>query len=80
VTLWQGREGAADEAVRRRFLARHPEAAFYADFPTSPSGGFAVEGAHYIGGFDASSISRRRSLVDQAAGDLLAAEPDILAI
>jgi putative heme iron utilization protein len=29
---------ASDDAVRRRFLARHPEAAFYADFPDFPSG------------------------------------------
>src|SRR6478672_11619442 len=30
VTLWGRAEKAVDEAVRRRFLARHPEAAFYA--------------------------------------------------
>ncbi len=43
----------ADEggAVRRRFLARHPEASFYADFPDFGFFRLAVEGAHYIGGF-----------------------------
>ena len=41
----------SDEGLKRRFLARHPEAAFYADFPDFAFWRLAVEGAHYIGGF-----------------------------
>ena len=37
--------------MRRRFLARHPEAAVYADFPDFGFWTLKVEGAHYIGGF-----------------------------
>ena len=33
VTLYGKAEKTDEEAARRRFLARHPEAAFYADFP-----------------------------------------------
>jgi putative heme iron utilization protein len=51
VTLWGRAEKVVDEAVRRRFLARHPEAAFYADFPDFAFWRLRVEGAHYIGGF-----------------------------
>jgi len=40
-----------DGAVKRRFLARHPEAAFYADFPNFAFWRLEAEGAHYIGGF-----------------------------
>ena len=51
VTLFGKAEKVEDEAVRRRFLARHPEAAFYADFPDFAFWRLEVEGAHYIGGF-----------------------------
>jgi putative heme iron utilization protein len=44
-------EPAAEEGIRRRFLARHPEAAFYADFPDFGFWRLRVEGAHYVGGF-----------------------------
>ena len=70
-----------EEAVRRRFLARHPEAAFYADFQDFSFWRLDLEGAHYIGGFG--------RIVDLARGDLLVpldgasnlvdAEPDIVA-
>ena len=49
--------------VRRRFLARHPEAAFYADFPDFGFWRLRVEGAHYIGGFG--------RIFDLDPGDLL---------
>ena len=52
-----------DEAVKRRFLARHPEAAFYVDFPDFAFWRLAMEGAHYIGGFG--------RIVDLAPADLL---------
>jgi putative heme iron utilization protein len=51
VTLYGKVERTKDEAVRRRFLARHPEASFYADFPDFAFFRLAVAGAHYIGGF-----------------------------
>ena len=51
VTLFGKAEKTAEEGVRRRFLARHPEAAFYADFPDFAFWRLEVQGAHYIGGF-----------------------------
>lgn len=78
----QGRaEKVNDEAVRRRFLARHPEAEFYVDFPDFSFWRLDLESAHYIGGFG--------RIVDLAVGDLLVplegagalleAEPEIVA-
>lgn len=52
-----------EEAARRRFLARHPEAAFYADFPDFSFWRLDLESAHYIGGFG--------RIVDLDPGDLL---------
>ena len=63
LTVWGRVEKAADDGVRRRFLARHPEAAFYADFPDFAFFRLAVEGAHYIGGFG--------RIFDLAPSDLL---------
>jgi putative heme iron utilization protein len=81
VTLFGRAAKIADEAVRRRFLARHQEAEFYAGFPDFSLWRLAVEGGHYIGGFG--------RIVDLAPTDLLIAmtgaealieaEPDILA-
>ena len=51
VTVYGKAEPAPEEGVRRRFLARHPEAAVYADFPDFGFWTLKVEGAHYIGGF-----------------------------
>ena len=80
VTLFGKAEKVADEAVRRRFLARHPEAAFYADFPDFAFWRLEIEGAHYIGGFGRIvDLSPAELLVDtRSASDLLAAEPDII--
>jgi putative heme iron utilization protein len=63
VTLYGKVERSKDETVRRRFLARHPEASFYADFPDFAFFRLAVEGAHYIGGFG--------RIFDLAPGELL---------
>jgi hypothetical protein len=81
VTLLGRAEKVVDQAVRRRFLARHPEAAFYADFPDFAFWRLRVEGAHYIGGFGRIvDFAPEELLVEtKGAGDLLAAEPDILA-
>src|SRR5262245_23725983 len=80
VTLFGRAEKAADEAVRRRFLARHPEASFYADFPDFAFWRLDVEGAHYIGGFGRIvDLSPAELLVStDGAGDLITAEPDII--
>jgi len=66
--------------ARARFLARHPAAAGYADFPDFGFFSLSIESAHYIGGFG--------KIVDLPASDLLvslegadglvAAEPDIV--
>jgi heme iron utilization protein len=81
VTLFGKAEKLEDEAVRRRFLARHPESAFYADFPDFAFWRLEVEGAHYIGGFGRIvDLVPAELLVDtKDADDLLAAEPDVLA-
>ncbi|HEX2446693.1 MAG TPA: DUF2470 domain-containing protein [Methyloceanibacter sp.] len=63
VTISGRAEPAPEEAVRRRFLARHPEGAFYADFPDFTFWTLKVEGAHYIGGFG--------RIFDLEPGDLL---------
>jgi putative heme iron utilization protein len=80
LTLHGRAEPAGDNVVRRRFLARHPEAAFYADFPDFGFWRLKLEGAHFIGGFG--------RIFDLGPGDLLlpldgadeltAAEPGIV--
>ncbi len=71
---------ATSATARGRFLARHPAAAGYADFPDFGFFALAVQSAHYIGGFG--------KIIDLAADDLLlslkdaeglaASEPDIV--
>jgi heme iron utilization protein len=51
------------ETARRRFLARHPAAQVYADFPDFGFFKLEIERAHYIGGFG--------RIVDLQAPDLL---------
>jgi len=47
-----GRVSASDDpAHRRRFLARHPEAAMYAGFADFSCHVMEIERAHYVGGF-----------------------------
>ena len=80
VTLFGIAETTGEEAVKRRFLARHPEAEFYAGFPDFSFWRLEVEGGHYIGGFG--------RIVDLTPGELLlgtegreeliAAEPAII--
>jgi putative heme iron utilization protein len=41
----------SDPAARRRFLARHPEAALYADFPDFGFYRIEIESAHLVAGF-----------------------------
>src|SRR6476620_5370400 len=80
VTLLGRAEKVVDEAVKRRFLARHPEAAFYADFPDFAFWRLQVEGAHPVGGFGRIvDLAPTELLVaTDGAEDLLAAEPRII--
>lgn len=81
VTLFGRAETTADEAVRRRFLARHQAAEFYASFPDFSFWRLKVEGGHYIGGFGRIvDLAPADLLIETAgAGALLEAEADILA-
>jgi hypothetical protein len=81
VTLFGRARKTGEEGARRRFLARHPEAALYADFPDFAVWRLDVEGAHYIGGFGRIvDFSPAELLVPtEAAADLIAAEPGITA-
>lgn len=80
VTLIGRAETTDDPAVRLRFLARHPEAAFYVDFPDFAFWKLRVEDAHYIGGFGRIVGFGPSNLLTgtEGAGDLLAAEAGIL--
>jgi len=81
LTLSGRAEKVNDEAVKRRFLARHPEAAFYVDFPDFAFWRLALEGAHYIGGFGRIfDLAPGDVLVSlQGAESLIEAEPGIVA-
>lgn len=67
-------------SARRRFLARHPEAAMYADFPDFAFYELEVERAHYIGGFGRIVPLERSSIVVDvsAAASLSEAEAEIV--
>lgn len=80
VTVLGRAERDGDEALARRFLARHPGAQLYAGF-----GDFAFYRviplrAHWVGGFARAVWLEDRLTIDPAAAEALAvAEPDILA-
>ena len=80
ISLFGQAQKTDDEAVKRRFLARHEEAAFYAGFPDFSFWRLAVEGAHYVGGFGRIvDFARAQLLIDtDGAKPLLEAEPEIL--
>ncbi len=73
-----GRVGGRDDdpMLRRRFLARHEEAAGYADFADFGFYRFAVEGGHLVAGFGRIvDLTPAAILTDcSEAGDLIAAE------
>jgi hypothetical protein len=81
VTLYGRAEPSAEEGLRRRFLARHPEAGFYADFPDFSFWRLNVEGAHYIGGFGRIfDLAPSELLLSLARADsLITAEAEIVA-
>jgi putative heme iron utilization protein len=80
VTLYGTVERTKDEAVRRRFLARHPKA-FYAEFSDFGIFRLAIEGAHYYSGFGRSfELTADELLVPgESAASLIEAEPEIVA-
>mgnify|MGYP000218120193 CR=1 FL=1 len=49
--------------TRARFLARHPDAAMYADFPDFGFFRMSVERAHYVGGFARAVWSEARHIL-----------------
>ena len=80
LTLRGRAEPTGDDAVRRRFLARHPEAAVYADFPDFGFWRLKIEGAHFIGGFGRIFNLEPGDLLLplEGADELVAAEPGII--
>ncbi len=69
------------ERLRRRFLARHPEAGRYADFADFGTFRMAVERVHWVGGFAAARWLAAEAVLTDAAGAaaIAAAEPAVLA-
>jgi len=79
-TFFGRAELAADEGLKRRFLAKHPEAEFYAGFTDFAFWRLKVEGAHYIGGFGRIFDLEPSELVLalESAQSLVEAEPGIV--
>ncbi|MBM3565211.1 MAG: DUF2470 domain-containing protein [Alphaproteobacteria bacterium] len=73
-------DGADGQRARRRFLARHPGAALYADFPDFRFFRMKVERIHYVGGFGRAVWveGRRVAHPDAAVAAIAAAEPGVL--
>lgn len=76
-----GRAGrASDDRLRRRFLARHPDAGMYAGFRDFAFYRVTVERAHLVAGFGKIRWLSAAELLGEAAADGLdAAEPGIVA-
>jgi len=74
-------EGETRERVRRRFLARHPKSALYADFPDFSFWRLDILGAHLNGGFARAADFEAAALATPlaGAGTLIAAEEGALA-
>lgn len=63
--MLMGRAEQTDDAhIRRRYLARQPEASMFADFPDFAFYRIALSGAHLVAGFG--------RIVDLGSGDILA--------
>lgn len=81
VTLIGRAEVTHSATARPRFLARHPHAAMYADFPDFAFYKLVVERAHFIGGFGRIvDLSPADILVDISGAEaLVGAEANIVA-
>lgn len=78
VTL-QGRLGRCDDAdLRRRYLARHPQAAVYADFGDFAFYRLALDKAHLVAGFGRIHWVPGDALIVAPTAELVACEVDIL--
>ena len=70
----------AEPRLRRRFLARHPGAALYADFADFHVFRLVIENAHYVGGFGrAQWLAAADLLHGEAAAAIAACEEATLA-
>ncbi len=74
-------EKTTSTTARQRFLARHPEAAHYADFADFAFYRLLPEGAHFVGGFGRIEEITPQALLCTACHvpALVAAEPQIIA-
>jgi putative heme iron utilization protein len=80
--MLMGTAAAADNAeARRRYLARHPDAAMYAGFKDFAFYEVAIKGAHLVAGFGRIvDLGPSELLTDtNGAEALLAAEPEVIA-
>ena len=71
-------ERTADERLKKRFLARHPDAALYAGFKDFGFYRIAVERAHLVGGFGKIRWIGADELVPRQAAGLAEAEAGIV--
>lgn len=80
VTLIGSMRIADSDTAKRRFLARHPEAAGYASFADFAFYRLQIERAHFIGGFGRIVPLRGEELILDLsnAGELLEGEPGIV--
>ena len=75
----QGRLGRSDDPRhRRRYLARHPVAAMYADFKDFNFYRLTVERAHLVAGFGRIHWLEAKALLVEPAPVLIARETDII--
>lgn len=72
-------ERITDPRVRRRFLARHPKAALYADFPDFGFRRILIDRAHLNGGFARAAALGPDELLVQVTPEVAAVEADALA-
>ncbi len=79
ITLIGEARPTTSATARRRFLARHPAAAGYADFPDFSFYAFDIASAHFIGGFGRIvDLQREELLIDVAGAEaLIEREADI---
>ena len=78
VTLMGRAAPTDDPRLRARFLARHPDAALYADFADFRFFRVALERAHLVGGFGKIRWLTAGELMPPPASELVAAEHDIV--
>jgi putative heme iron utilization protein len=80
--MLQGTVGAtADPVARRRYLARQPEAAMFADFADFAFYRIAIKAAHLVAGFGRIVDLKPQDILTETAdaAELVAAEPEIVA-